>query len=360
MLASSTASSISGLPRSFLSSSSLTSTSSFAVANSIGNSIPPTMTSSSTDSTYSSSSSPAITASLNPPSSAGLVFVVTVLTALDSLAMSYYTQITSGLKYNSQGTILGSLKDTTKSLAVPAVTADFGNNMAQPSLQAQLQKVDLPSFDATIQDVQSALDDALVANTTSDDGGDYEDQFSSSDQSMTNITRRDISDLSKRLTSEEFWNGVDTWVCNDFVTSLSEKIEAACKLKEGVEAIACLANNCLDKAMQPRSPVEYPFDQSYSFSLQSITNKPVFSDGVSELRCNDCATDVSNLPIRGTVVIDMQKSTVISSTMTLNQDSVQIFSMGITTLKAFSDSWSHIWSAQPFGAVTVPGVFTIS
>ncbi|KAI5195578.1 hypothetical protein E4T42_04679 [Aureobasidium subglaciale] len=360
MLSVSAVSSGSSTVSSFLSSSSSALASSSALTGSSANTFSPAVTSTSSSISSTLSSSPSVTTSSHPLSGAGLGFVVTVPTSLNSLAMSYYTQMTSGIKYNSQGTISGSLKDATKSSTFPAVTADLSDNSAQPSLRAQLQNVGLPSFDATVQDVQSALDNALGANTTSDDGGDYENWFSSDDSPVTNMTERGTSRLSKRITSEEFWNGVDTWVCNDLVTSLSEKIEAACKVKEGVEAIVCLANNCLDKAASPPPPVEYPFDQSYSFSLQSYKNQPVFSDGVSELRCADCAMDVSNLRIRGTIVINMQTSTVVSSTMTLNQDSVQRFSMGITTLAASKGSWSHVWSAQPFGGVTAPGVFTVS
>lgn len=326
-------------------------------SSSSGSTVPASISSSSVSSTSTSPISATISTSSHPLSGAGLGFTVSNVTSLDSAALKYYTQITSGLTYNSQGTIMGTLKQATMTSSAPPVPADASDLSAQPSLQAQLQNAGLPSFDTVTSSVLAALNQSLAVNSTTNSTDDYEYWVSADDNSDQGLSRRSTH-LAKR-SFEDFLDGFDTWVCNDLVEGLCEYTEDACDIKDGVEAIVCLANNCLNQAAKP-PPVQYPFDNTYSFELPSFKNGYVHKDTVSTLICNDCGMSLSNLRIQGTIVVDLQSGSLVSSTMTLSQTSVQRFNMEIRSSGPASGSWSYVMSTTSLGSVTAPGVFTIS
>ncbi|CAD0115474.1 unnamed protein product [Aureobasidium uvarum] len=308
-------------------------------------------------STIKSSTTPRVTTSSHPLSSTSLGFSFTRPTSLDSLALSYYTQITSGISYNSQGTIVGHLKQATLTSSVPAVTADPMDRSAQPSLQSQLQSAGLPSFDATVSDVTAAMDSALMGNVSTGDTGVFGDpDDSDSDPNLNQTLSRHR--FAKRDWLDDLSNGFDTVVCNDIVTSLSETVEGVCGIKAGAEAVYCLATGCYKTAAPP---AQYTFDNTYSLNLPSFHgNGHVYQDATSTLVCNDCGMSVSNLRIKGTIVIDLQSGKLLPSEMTLSQDSVQRFDMAVYTTGAASGSWSYVMSTYTLQSITATGVFTIS
>ncbi|KAI4722592.1 hypothetical protein E4T48_01042 [Aureobasidium sp. EXF-10727] len=311
-------------------------------------------------STIKSSTSPTITTSSHPLSGAGLGFTVTRPTSLNPVALSYYKEITSGIKYNSQGTIIGRLKEPTLTSSLPAVTANAMDRSAQPSLQSQLQDVGLPSFNATVSGITAAMDNALMGNvSTNSTTGVFGDPDDSDLDPTSNQTSSALARhrLAKRYSWGEFFDDVDTYACNDFVTSLSETIEGACAIKDGAEAIYCLATGCYKTAAPP---TQYTFDNTYSLTMPSFSGGYVYKDATSTLVCNDCGMSVSNLRIRGTIVVDLQSGSLLSSTMTLSQNTVQRFNMGIYTNGPASGSWSYVMSTASLQSITAPGVFTIS
>lgn len=265
--------------------------------------------------------------------------------------------MTSGLSYNSQGTIIGRLKQATLTSSVPAVTANPNDLSAQPSLQAQLQGVGLPSFDTTVSNVMAAIDAAFAGNSSSNSTGDFEDWVGSDSASNGTISKRAHHRHTKRFSFGDFLEGVDTYVCNDFVEGLCDEIEDACDIKDGAEAIYCLATGCFETAVPP---AQYTFDNSYSFNLPSFSGGYVYKDAVSTLICNDCGMSVTNFRIQGTIVVDLTSATILASSMTISQDTVQRFNMKLETHGVATGSWSYVMSTQPLQSITASGVFTIS
>lgn len=211
---------------------------------------------------------------------------------------------------------------------MPAVTADPKDLSAQPSLQAQLQGVGLPSFNATVSNIMAAMDATFAGNSTSNSTGDFEDWVSPDSASNGTISKRSHNRLAKRFSFGDFLDGVDTYVCNDFVEGLCDKIEVACDIKDGAEAVYCLATGCFETTAPP---AQYTFDNSYSFDLPSFSGGYVYKDAVSTLICNDCGMSVSKLNIQGTIVVELSSATIIASSLTISQDIVQRFNMEIKT-----------------------------
>ncbi|THY20315.1 hypothetical protein D6D01_06813 [Aureobasidium pullulans] len=308
--------------------------------------------------TNSKVTSPAVISSTSTSSRSGLGFVVTRPTSLDALGQSFYSHITSGITLNGKGTILGHLKEATATSSLPAVTADPMDRSAQPSLQSQLQDVGLPSFETTTSNILAAMDSALMGNVSTNGTGDF-DNWEGSDNNTT-LSKRSHTHLAKRDFFGDFMEGIDMSLCNDFVTTLLETADDICKVKEGVEAIYCLATGCYKQAASLPPPVEYPFDSTYSLKMPSFKGGYVYKDATSTLVCNDCGMTVSKLEIKGTIVVDLQSATILSSTMTLNQDSVQRFNMDIYTTGPATGSWSYVMSTLPLQSISISGVFTIS
>jgi hypothetical protein len=277
---------------------------------------------------------------------------------LDALGLSYYSQITSGLAVNSAGTIMGHLKHATVTSSLPTVTADPMDRSAQPSLQSQLAAAGLPSFDTMTSNILAEMDSALMGNVSTNSTGDTENWYGADN---TSLSERSYHDLTKRDDFfGDFMKGIDMSLCNEFVTTLLSTADDICKIKEGVEAIYCLATGCYKQEASKPPPVQYPFDSTNSLEMSSLKGGYVYKDATSTLVCNDCGMTLSKLRIRGTIVVDLQSASILGSTMTLDQDSVQRFDMGIYTSGPASGSWSYVRSTQPLQSIVASGVFTIS
>lgn len=111
----------------------------------------------------------------------------------------------------------------------------------------------------------------------------------------------------------------------------------------------------------PRLKLKLKFrSQRISVDRSGHERGSMYKDTVSTLICNDCGMSLSNLRIQGTIVVDLQSGSLVSSTMTLSQTSVQRFNMEIRSSGPASGSWSYVMSTTSLGSVTAPGVFTIS
>jgi hypothetical protein len=243
-----------------------------------------------------------------PLTGAGLSFIVTRPTSLDALGLSYYSQITSGLAFNSEGTMMGHLKQATVTSSFPAVTADPMDRSAQPSLQRQLEAAGLPSFDTVTSNILAAMDSALMGNISTNSTSGTEDWYGADNTSLSecsyhNLTKRDDF-------FGDFMKGIDMSLCNEFVTSLLSTADDVCKIKEGVEAIYCLATGCYKQAASKPPPVRCTFDSTNSLEMSSLKGGYVYKDITSTLVRNDCGMTLSKLRIKGTIVVDLQSASI--------------------------------------------------
>ncbi|GAB7357644.1 hypothetical protein MBLNU459_g0141t1 [Dothideomycetes sp. NU459] len=280
------------------------------------------------------------------------------------------------------GTIVGTLPSATASSAITAVAPDASDLSEQVAFQNKLQSAGLPSFD----DVFASLSDLLTAGstnsstnsstTTLDDGsngsndsgdgndGNDSDDDEDSDQeddttSNTTVSARS-SRLAKRYSFSDFLGDVDTYVCNDFVTSLSEKIEDACDTIEAAETIYCFATGCYESS-SASPPVQYSFDQSWNMVMPGFSGPGyVQRTANSVLSCPNCGMTISNLEVKGTIVVDLVSMTVKGAAISIYQDSEATLEMKLTTTAATSGTWSYVMSSYQLSAITASGVFTIN
>lgn len=297
-----------------------------------------------------------------------LSFTLTVPTTLDAAQLVIYSSFTSGLSYNDAGTIIGKLPSATASSAFTAAAANATDTSMQDALQNQLQSVGLPSFENVFADISALLttgstNSSASNNTSSDNGADSDDSDDSDDEddspSNSTVSRRS-SRLAKRYSFSDFLDDVDTYACNDFVTSLSEDIEDACDTLEAAESIYCFATGCYETS-SAAPPVQYTFDQKMNYVLPGFSGAGyVQKTANSVLSCPNCGMTISNLELQGSIVVDLTSMTVEGAQMNIYQDSVANLQMELTTTAATSGSWSYIMSSYQVSTITASGVFTIT
>lgn len=282
----------------------------------------------------------------------------------------------SGIKYNSNGHISATFAGATTSAAFAASTPNAADTASQAVLQTQLAAAGLPVATQVFSSAADALSSAGLSAQPSASSVFDDDDDESDDESETVVAKKIVSrsadtSLSKRSPMSkfrldkrhysfgDFLDDVDTYACNDFVTGLCEYVEDACDIKDGVEAIYCLATQCY-QSTTTTTLTEYPIDQKSSFTMPGFVGGIVHQGAKSSLSCISCGMTISNLEVSGSLIVNLQDMTVTGMTLVLEQDSVAKFDMSLDSGGADTGSWSYVMSTYNIETITSANVFSIS
>ncbi|PNS15572.1 hypothetical protein CAC42_831 [Sphaceloma murrayae] len=276
---------------------------------------------------------------------------------LDEKQLAMATSILAAMTTNSAGYAMGTLSSGTSTIEVVAPTANAEDVSQQATLENELQKAGLTPFSTVFSQLTDILD---TASGASSDASQFDTDESLVERSVELKTPKAKRALAKRGFWDDFLTGFKMSFCNEIVTAILEVAEGVCTAISSVETIICLATGCY-KGSPKLPPVEYNIETTGALGLPGFKGTGYVKKTTnSVVSCPDCNMSLTNLKIKGTIVLDMKYMSLIDGTWDVSHDFVQNLDINVVTFGADQSSWSYAMSTLTLNKIEVSGVFTIT